>query len=96
MVEIKVCVGSSCHMKGSYQVVKTFEQLIKQNGLENIVKLKASFCLGCCLDGIATTVNGKHVNHVGFSNAETVFYEEIYPLALAEKNTAQEVGGSRS
>ena len=88
MIEVKVCVGSSCHMKGSYQVIKTFESLIKQNGLEDVVKLKASFCLGCCLDGIATMVNDKHVNHVGFSNAETVFYEEIYPLALAEKGGA--------
>jgi NADH:ubiquinone oxidoreductase subunit E len=81
MIEVKVCVGSSCHMKGSYQVIQTFERLIKQHGLENTVKLKASFCLGCCLDGIATTINGKPVNRVGFSNAEQIFYDEIYPLA---------------
>lgn len=86
MVEVRVCVGSSCHMKGSYQVIKTFEGLVKQNELEDIVKLKASFCMGCCLEGIATMVNDKHVNNVGFSNAEKIFYEEIYPLAMAEKN----------
>lgn len=86
MVEVKVCVGSSCHMKGSYQVVKTFERLIKQNDMEDVVKLKASFCMGHCMEGISTMVNEKPVNHVGFSNAETVFYEEIYPLGLAEKN----------
>lgn len=85
MVEIKVCVGSSCHMKGSYQVIKTFDELIKKNDFEDIVKLKASFCLGCCLNGIATTVNEKPVNNVGFSNAEQIFYDEIYNLALAEK-----------
>ena len=85
MVEVEVCVGSSCHMKGSYQVVKTFEQLISQNNLSDVVKLKASFCLGCCLNGIATTVNGEPVNNVGFSNAESVFYEKIYPLAQKEK-----------
>ena len=81
MIEVKVCVGSSCHMKGSYQVIQTFERLIKQHGLEDTVKLKASFCLGCCLDGIATTIDGKPVNRVGFSNAEQIFYDEIYPLA---------------
>ena len=42
MVEVSVCVGSSCHMKGSYQVIKTFTELIKQNHFENIVTLKAS------------------------------------------------------
>lgn len=75
-------------MKGSYQVVKTFDGLIKQHELEDVVQLKASFCLGNCLNGIATMVNEKNVNNVGFSNAEQVFYDEIYPLALAEKNAA--------
>lgn len=86
MIEVKVCVGSSCHMKGSYQVIKTFEELIQRNEFEDIVKLKASFCLGCCLNGIATTIDGTPVNNVGFSNAETIFYEEIYNKAIALKN----------
>lgn len=82
-MEVKVCVGSSCHMKGSYQVIKTFDELIKRNGFENIVKLKASFCLGGCLTGIATMVDDKPVNNVGFSNAEEIFYSEIYEKANA-------------
>ncbi|WMJ22090.1 NAD(P)H-dependent oxidoreductase subunit E [Paludicola sp. MB14-C6] len=86
MIEVKVCVGSSCHMKGSYQVIKTFEELIQRNKLEDFVKLKASFCLGCCLNGIATTIDGTPVNNVGFSNAEKIFYEEIYNKAIALKN----------
>ena len=88
MITVQVCVGSSCHMKASYQVVKTFDSLIKQHELEDIVKLKASFCMGQCLNGIATMVNEKHVNNVGFSNAEQIFYDEIYPLAMAEKEGA--------
>ena len=91
MITVQVCVGSACHMKGSYQVIKTFENLIRQNGLEGVVKLKASFCFGCCLNGIATMVNDKHVNNVGFSNAEQVFYDEIYPLAMAEKSGEGEI-----
>ncbi len=84
MVEVSVCVGSSCHMKGSYQVIKTFTELIKQNHFENIVTLKASFCMGKCLEGIACTVNGEILTKVGFANAEQVFYEHIYPLAQKE------------
>lgn len=89
MIEVKVCVGSSCHMKGSYQVIKTFEELIKKNDFEDVVRLKASFCLGCCLNGIATVIDGKPVNNVGFSNAEKVFYDEIYNLAMAEKGGSE-------
>lgn len=81
MIEVSVCVGSSCHMRGSYQVIKTFTELIKRNDLENEVKLKASFCMGRCMSGISLLVDGKPVENVGFANAEQVFYEQIYPLA---------------
>ena len=84
MTEVVVCVGSSCHMKGSYQVISTFQELIKQNGLENKVTLKASFCMGRCLSGISMTVNGEPVEHVGFSNAAEIFYQKVLPAATEE------------
>ena len=90
MIEVKVCVGSSCHMKGSYQVIKIFQQLIKQHELEDAVTLKASFCLGCCLNGIAMTVNDKPVTNVGFSNASDIFYKEIFPLATGTESQSSE------
>lgn len=92
MVTVKVCVGSSCHMKGSYQVIKTFTELVKSNDLEDFVTLKASFCLGCCLNGIATMVDEKVVENVGFSNAEKIFYDEIYPVANEQKSQQKSEG----
>lgn len=89
MVEIQVCVGSSCHMKGSYQVIKTFQELISKNDLKEKVALKASFCMGRCLDGISITVDGEPVQHVGFQNAQEVFYQHIYPKALQEGEAAK-------
>lgn len=86
MVDVQVCVGSSCHMKGSYQVIKAFESLIKSNDLEDKVKLRASFCLGCCLNGIAMKINDKVVSGVGFTNAEQIFYSEVMP-AVKEDNS---------
>ncbi|MBC8569427.1 (2Fe-2S) ferredoxin domain-containing protein [Oscillospiraceae bacterium NSJ-54] len=83
---VSVCVGSSCHMKGSYQVIKTFQELIKKNQLEDFVELKASFCMGRCLTGISVMVDDKPVDNVGFVNAESVFYEHIFPLAEAQKS----------
>lgn len=80
MVEIKVCVGSSCHMKGSYQVLTTFKQLIDSQGLSDQVTLKASFCMGRCMSGIAVTVDDQPIENVGFSNAAQIFSEEIMPL----------------
>ncbi len=85
MITVSVCVGSSCHIKGSYQVVKIFGELIKKNELENFVTLKASFCMGRCMDGISVMVDDRPVQHVGFVNAEQIFYKEIFPQAQQEK-----------
>lgn len=82
MIEIKVCVGSSCHMKGSYQVINTFKQMIKAQDLEDKIILKASFCMGRCLSGIAVSVNDKPIDNVGFSNAAEIFTTKILPLVV--------------
>ncbi len=55
-MEIEICVGSSCHLKGSYQVVRELEEYIALNGLGNVVTLKGSFCLGECTRGVSVKV----------------------------------------
>ncbi|MDK2933417.1 MAG: hypothetical protein PWP27_1227 [Clostridiales bacterium] len=51
MLQVYICVGSSCHLKGSYHIIKTFQNLIKKHDLEEKIELKASFCLGHCTEG---------------------------------------------
>ncbi|AEM79843.1 (2Fe-2S) ferredoxin domain-containing protein [Thermoanaerobacter wiegelii] len=64
MVEITVCVGSSCHLKGAYEVIKEFERLIPFYGLENSVELKAGFCLGRCTEGVTVKVGDRYFTSV--------------------------------
>ena len=45
---IQVCVGSSCFLKGSEDIVKLFNDSIKEYGLEDDVVLVGSFCIGKC------------------------------------------------
>ena len=59
MIKITVCIGSSCHIKGSRQVVEALQQLIAQNALENKVELSGTFCMGQCQQGVCVTVNGE-------------------------------------
>ena len=56
-MKITVCIGSSCHMKGSHQVVRTLQQLISENGLEDKVQLAGTFCLSNCQKGVCVTVD---------------------------------------
>lgn len=53
MKEVYVCVGSACHLKGSYDVIEAFKNWIKYNNLQNEFVVKASFCLGHCTDSVS-------------------------------------------
>lgn len=55
---LKVCVGSSCHLKGSYDVIEAMKEVIKKCDVEDLVELRASFCLGCCARGVTVKAEG--------------------------------------
>ena len=57
MLKITVCIGSSCHIKGSRQVVEQLQYLIAQNKLGDKVELGGTFCMGKCQQGVCVTVN---------------------------------------
>ena len=58
-MEITVCVGSSCHLKGSRQIVERLQELIKEHNLEETVELSGTFCMGNCQKGVSVTLNGE-------------------------------------
>lgn len=56
-MKITVCIGSSCHIKGSRQVVEKLQMLIAENDLNNSVELGGTFCMGNCQKGVCVTVD---------------------------------------
>ncbi len=58
-MKITVCIGSSCHIKGSRQVVSELQHLISQNNLKDEVDLGGTFCMGRCQEGVCVTVDGE-------------------------------------
>lgn len=58
-MKITVCIGSSCHLKGSRQVVEALQGLIADNDLKNSVELGGTFCMGNCQQGVCVTVDGE-------------------------------------
>ena len=74
---VKVCVGSSCHLKGSYDVIQKLQKLISDNKLEDKVELKASFCLGNCSNGVSMRIGEEPVQNVSPSNIEEIFQNQI-------------------
>ena len=74
---VDVCVGSSCHLKGSYDVIQKLQKLIAENNLEDKVTLKASFCLGNCSNGVSMRIDGEVVSNANTENIEDIFKEQI-------------------
>ena len=56
---VTVCIGSSCHIKGSRAVVESLQNLIKENDLGEKVELSGTFCMGKCQQGVCVTVDGE-------------------------------------
>ena len=81
MVEVSVCIGSSCHLKGSYNVIQTIQQMIEEEKVHDKVEFKASLCMRQCSgNGVAVSVNGQPYS-VSADAARDFFMTTILPLA---------------
>ena len=76
MLKITVCIGSSCHIKGSRQVVEQLQYLIAKNDLGDKVELGGTFCMGKCQQGVCVTVNDSF-HSVTPETVEEFFAQEV-------------------
>ncbi len=60
MVKLYTCVGSACHLKGSYNVINAFQQMIEENKLNGKVEVCGSFCLGHCSEDVSVKVDDEY------------------------------------
>lgn len=75
-MEVKVCIGSACHLKGSYEVIEKLKSLIERDGLGDKVVLKGSFCLGNCGEHVTVSIDGEIVN-ASPDTIENIYDERI-------------------
>ena len=78
-MKITVCIGSSCHIKGSRQVVEGLQRLIKENNLGDKVELGGTFCLGNCQQGVCVTVDD------AFHSVSSDTLEDFFKAEVLEK-----------
>ncbi len=76
MIKITVCIGSSCHIKGSRQVVEQLQYLIAKNNLNDKVELSGTFCMGKCQEGVCVTVDD-NFHSVSPDTVKDFFEKEI-------------------
>lgn len=67
-MNICVCVGSSCHLKGAYEVIRKLQMAEKEAKIST--ELCASFCNGLCTEGVVVTIDEVVYTHINPDNVE--------------------------
>lgn len=85
---INICIGSSCHIKGAYNVIQTLQHLVEERGLYDDVTLKAAFCMRRCEKGVSVSIDD-----INYSvDPETIidfFDNTVVPLLNEEMKKSQ-------
>ena len=84
---VQICVGSSCHLKGSEKLVELFQKAIAENKLDNEVTLAGSFCTGRCNRvGVTVTVDDDVFTGVRPENFSGFFNDKVLNKINEERN----------
>ena len=76
MMVINVCIGSACHLKGSYNIVSELQEMIEENKLGDKVELTGVFCLGHCTDAVSVQI-GEEIFSVNTDNVGEFFKNRV-------------------
>ncbi|MDO4272285.1 MAG: (2Fe-2S) ferredoxin domain-containing protein [Eubacteriales bacterium] len=76
-MKIEICIGSSCHLRGSHEVIEKMTLLLKQYKVNAEIELCGSFCMDACSKGVSVRVDGEKVYHLKPDETEAFFQEEV-------------------
>ena len=86
MLVVQICVGSSCHLKGSQQLVELMQKAVEDYNLDGDVVLVGSFCIGKCnRDGVTVQVNDDVYMGITPQNFKEFFKENILDVIEKER-----------
>lgn len=83
---IQICVGSSCHLKGSADVVELFKNAIQEHKLESEITLAGSFCIGKCnRAGVTVQIDDDVHTGVTRENFKEFFAENVLKVINSQQ-----------
>ena len=83
---VLICVGSSCHLKGSEKIVELFQKEIEKRRLDSEITLAGSFCTGRCnREGVTITVDDDIYTGVTPENFTAFFEDKVMKKLKAQE-----------
>ena len=82
-MKINICIGSACHLKGSYNIINTFQQMVEEYHLSDRVEVNAAFCFGRCAEAVSVKIDEGEVQSVSGATAREFFMKNILPCVAA-------------
>ena len=76
MINVTICIGSSCYLKGSRDVIAILERLIALHNVGDKVTLVGSFCMGHCTEGVCVKIDDQLFS-LSPANTEAFFDNEV-------------------
>ena len=77
-MKVTICIGSSCHLKGSREVVEGLQKLVEEHNLADQVTLNGAFCMGNCVNGVSVKIDDQ-IHSVKPGTVKEFFEAEVLP-----------------
>ena len=86
MLNIEVCVGSACFLRGADNVIVEIEQLIRHYILDDLVTFRGKFCLENCNEGVTVKIGENIFKGVHYEEVADLFEREVFSALYGLKN----------
>ncbi len=83
-MKITICIGSSCHLKGSRPIIEQLSEFLSDNNLKDSVELAGVFCMGRCKTGVCVQI-GEQSFSLTPDTTKDFFEKEVLPRARQER-----------
>ena len=80
MIDVGVCIGTNCYIKGSWKLLEGLAAELKRRGMSERFRVKARFCMGQCESGPNIVVGEKIIPAVDPSQTAAFTDEHLVPL----------------
>ena len=75
---VQVCIGSSCHLRGSHEIVELLQSKVEELNLDTDITLAGSFCSGRCnREGVTISVDDETYTGITKETFKEFFSDKI-------------------